>query len=569
MISGYIANYFHDRGFGFIKTDDGKQVFFHRNAVEGDKNSIRRGVVVDLEIEHQADGKVRASTVRLTQRKREFEKQRPRQTKRLKPYTGATLELGDDERSLALREIAQWKVEAKLEDIKRYFYRVPELDDILSGHASYVIGRKGTGKTALVEYLSEQASDEILTTKLTFKNFPFNELYSQTNSSYTRPNQYITIWKLIIYSAICRKIADDPRCDPLVKRTIDKAFPPVESDNLGTIVERWISGEFGLTVLGTGGRLGGLAKKKSPATLQQKVENLEAFVKKHSPRKTILVMFDELDEDYKEIFETFQKSNYLDLLTSLFKAVQDVKSSFRGQISSPQPIIFLRDDIYDLLQDPDKNKWTDLEVHIKWSHREIKELIALRLSKVMNSHEQDFDTLWYSIFTRKPLEYSNSNKHISCFDYMNMSAQGRPRDYIAYLKECAAIERRRSNREIDTDTVKDADKQFSNYLRKELRDEVHGILPEIDKIFSIFSELRKWILPIHEFKAAYEERVSAGLIENRDVDFVLRTLFYFSIIGNVARVGVHIFRHEKPSAQLNFKENIVVHRGLMKALQIL
>lgn len=562
MISGYIANYFHDRGFGFIKTDDGKQVFFHRNAVEGDKNSIRRGVVVDLEIEHQADGKVRASTVRLTQRKREFEKQRPRQTKRLKPYTGATLELGDDERSLALREIAQWKVEAKLEDIKRYFYRVPELDDILSGHASYVIGRKGTGKTALVEYLSEQASDEILTTKLTFKNFPFNELYSQTNSSYTRPNQYITIWKLIIYSAICRKIADDPRCDPLVKRTIDKAFPPVESDNLGTIVERWISGEFGLTVLGTGGRLGGLAKKKSPATLQQKVENLEAFVKKHSPRKTILVMFDELDEDYKEIFETFQKSNYLDLLTSLFKAVQDVKSSFRGQISSPQPIIFLRDDIYDLLQDPDKNKWTDLEVHIKWSHREIKELIALRLSKVMNSHEQDFDTLWYSIFTRKPLEYSNSNKHISCFDYMNMSAQGRPRDYIAYLKECAAIERRRSNREIDTDTVKDADKQFSNYLRKELRDEVHGILPEIDKIFSIFSELRKWILPIHEFKAAYEERVSAGLIENRDVDFVLRTLFYFSIIGNVARVGVHIFRHEKPSAQLNFKENIVVHRGL-------
>ena len=71
-----------------------------------------------------------------------------------------------------------------------------------------------------------------------------------------------------------------------------------------------------------------------------------------------------------------------------------------------------------------------------------------------------------------------------------------------------------------------------------------------------------------EFRKAYQERVASGVLQNRDADFVLRTLFYFSIIGNVVRVGVHIFRHERPSAQLNFKEKIVVHRGLMKALQI-
>ncbi|WP_193051488.1 hypothetical protein [Pseudoalteromonas undina] len=48
---------------------------------------------------------------------------------------------------------------------------------------------------------------------------------------------------------------------------------------------------------------------------------------------------------------------YTELLTSLFKAVQDVRSIFRH--SNVFPIVFLRDDIYDILQDPDKGKWTD------------------------------------------------------------------------------------------------------------------------------------------------------------------------------------------------------------------
>jgi hypothetical protein len=55
-----------------------------------------------------------------------------------------------------------------------------------------------------------------------------------------------------------------------------------------------------------------------------------------------------------------------------------------------------------------------------------------------------------------------------------------------------------------------ADKLYSNYLRKELIDEVHGIIPDIGKILTIFSETRKWILSISEFRKAYEERVQAG-----------------------------------------------------------
>lgn len=566
--NGVIRHLAADGSYGFIISGQERDIYFSSRSVvasAGSEPEVRAQVRFDLV--RTRDGRLRAEQVEVLGPTNNAHRARVRRT--IEPYSGPTLELSDTQRADALRELSRWKLEAKLEDIKRYFYTVPELEEITTGESSFVIGRKGTGKTALVEYLFEKSGQELLVTKLTFKNFPFNELYSQVNDAFTRPNQYITVWKLIIYSAVCRLIADNPGCDPLIAKSINKAFPKAESDNLGTIVEKWIAKDFGFNILGTGFNLGALAKGRSVTSIRDKVENLEQFVKKHAPSKTILILFDELDEDYKDIFATYQKSDYLDLLTSLFKAVQDVRATFRAHAASPLPVVFLRDDIYDLLQDPDKNKWRDLEVDLEWNHEGIKALLAYRLSRVLGVDEQDFEKLWYSIFTADPLTYSKGFKQITSFDYMSMSAQGRPRDYINYIQECAAMEIKRSNREISTDTIKDADKSYSNYLRKELIDEVHGVLPDIDAILLIFSELRKWIMSIDEFKKAYAERFASKVVQNPDADFVLRTLFYFSIVGNVVRVGVHIFRHQRPSAQLNFRENIVIHRGLMKSLQIL
>lgn len=269
------------------------------------------------------------------------------------------------------------------------------------------------------------------------------------------------------------------------------------------------------------------------------------------------------------MFEQYGKSEYLDLLTGLFKSVQDVRAVFGGTGKNLFPVVFLRDDIYDLIRDPDKNKWKDLEVDLNWTVAGIRGLLAHRLARVLNSQSEDFDTLWYSIFTPQALTYSRGNKEIASFDFMKMSSQGRPRDYINYLQQCAKESLRKNELEISVDTVKTADKEYSNYLKKELVDEIHGIVPDIAKVLGIFSELRKWILTIDEFRNAYHERVDAGGMAISDVDMVLRTLFYFSVIGNVVKVDLHIFKHERHSAQLNFKERIVVHRGLMKSLQII
>jgi ribosomal subunit interface protein len=55
--AGVIASVFTDRGYGFITTDGGHEVYFHRNALrELDFASLRLGLPVELEVERGERG---------------------------------------------------------------------------------------------------------------------------------------------------------------------------------------------------------------------------------------------------------------------------------------------------------------------------------------------------------------------------------------------------------------------------------------------------------------------------------------------------------------------------------
>lgn len=60
--------------------------------------------------------------------------------------------------------IKNWNLEAKQEDDK-YFYYVDEVNAIENGSKCYVIGRKGMGKTAISEYLSQKERYNIFSEK--------------------------------------------------------------------------------------------------------------------------------------------------------------------------------------------------------------------------------------------------------------------------------------------------------------------------------------------------------------------------------------------------------------------
>ena len=68
MAKGTIRRLITDRGFGFIQTAEGKDLFFHRNQLEGvDYSSLREGREVEYEVGQGRSGRPEAVRVRLAQ----------------------------------------------------------------------------------------------------------------------------------------------------------------------------------------------------------------------------------------------------------------------------------------------------------------------------------------------------------------------------------------------------------------------------------------------------------------------------------------------------------------------
>lgn len=473
-----------------------------------------------------------------------------------------------------LGEFENWKLEAKLEDSERYFYEVAEVDAIKRGNKSYVIGRKGTGKTALGErFLTHRGAFPYLSAKVSFKNFPFNRLYSNKDKIFTRPNQFITIWKYIIYMSVCRLMRDNQRINYDARTYLQKLVPGDDTHNIARLIPRWVAKDFEIKIFGTGGKI---SNDKSVDTDAEdwstKVEILERFILSEGDESSYFVLFDELDEDYKDVIDKYQSDEYIDLITSLFKAVQDVRSVFRSSRSKVLPVVFLRDDIYELLQDSDKNKWNDLKVELSWDEKKIQNLLAFRISRAIDPKGtiRSFGEAWSSAFDPGGVPFGHRQQsRMPVFQYIARSTLLRPRDFVRYIQVAAEEQlKNKPPRRISPDTVRVVDKAFSNYLRSEFVDEIHAILPDINEVLQILSQTRKQQLSRDEFIRVFNQKASEGKLKTTDPDFVLRILFHFSVIGNVGN-KVSFYRYLNKEATFNFREPISVHRGLFKSLQII
>jgi len=474
-----------------------------------------------------------------------------------------------------LKSIADnWKLEAKLEDTEKYFFHSSEATNIINNEKCYVIGRKGSGKSAICEYLVKRKEPNVFSQKLNFKNFPFNDLYHLDNQKYTQPNQYITLWKYLIYSNICRLMVTNESIDVAVRNELEKLYPKNNIKSLARTISSWTSAEFGATVLGTGGALK-VARENKSNTIPwiDKVNILEDIIFEYCDDSQYFIVFDELDEDYRTIKDTESSEQYVFLLTSLFKAVQDIKSIFIDSGKIVKPVVFLRDDIYSLIKDSDKNKWRDYKVEIEWTEKKLKDLLAFRISKDFNQtcSPMPFKSAWEKIFYREQIGFGNKQvKKTDSFDFIARSTQLRPRDFIHYIQGCAEETYNKGFQFIKEANIKHVDRAFSNYLRDEIVDEVFPVLPEIEQYLQIFANIRKWNFNLQEFTNEYNKYLKAGTIKEKNIDYVLDTLYNFSVIGNQHKhkKDKFFFKYMHTNMTFNRTENIVIHRGLFKALQL-
>lgn len=471
-----------------------------------------------------------------------------------------------------LQAISRWKLEAADEDSSRYFYKIPAVNDLENGELCYVIGRKGSGKTAIAEHLRDKSDYNTFVRSLSFKNFPFNEIYKLDDHSYTSPSQYTTIWKFVIYSAICEMMAQNAKIDSWISGELSKHFSLDVERALSDSIRKLSEGSGGFTLFGNGATAGVKAVDiPNNASWQERARILERLIEEYIDDSVYFILFDELDEDYKDVLQSEVSENYRNLLTSLFKAIQDVKRTV-GRGRSVRPVAFLRSDIYELLKDNDKNKWLDSALELRWSEGQLRSLIAFRLSRAKENGNGviNFDTLVEQLFASAMTRAGGSRRQRHVFEYILGHTLMRPRDVISYLRECAKVAIDFEASKISADFFSDVNRIFSDRLRQELIDEIQGAIPKIEEIFFAVSEVRKQIFSIDEFHEKYAAMVKTkGINTPLSFEQICDILFHFSVIGNQPKQDTaRVFKYIYPSARLNRGERLALHKGLLQSFQV-
>jgi hypothetical protein len=464
------------------------------------------------------------------------------------------------------QEISSWKLEARAENISKYFYYTNEAYQIENGSKCFVIGRKGTGKTALAEYLYHKKTFDNFTGRLNFFNFPFDQIFEYKNPNFDTNKQYVSIWKLLIYRACLKQMISNNNLTSSIRSKLSLVFPNADIDSIIDKFSFFRDGDFKIEAFSIGLTYSPKDQNTEFNWLEE-LGILENLIYENMDESKYFVLIDALDDGYNKFSD---REQYLSLIMGLFKAVQEIKFRFNNVNSKKlYPVVFLRSDIYDVIKDGDKTKWRDFYVPLNWSQEKIKKMLIHRVFQSLPSTSASnlsANQIWSLIL---PMSYVTTRfGNRNAFNHLIRLTYNRPRDFVYFFRTLCqiAINREKS---IDVKVFKQASANLSSYLRNDLQDEITEVLPEISRIMDIFTYLRKAKFTSEEFIDEYSRMVEQGLIQNnKSGEKVLEILYEFSIIGNFTKQNKPIFKFYSKESVINLRERLILKEGLHKCFRI-
>lgn len=467
--------------------------------------------------------------------------------------------------------------EAKGDDgLLQYFVPFPEFPSIRNGDLRYVVGRKGAGKTAAIERvrLELQSDPLFFHSALSLRNFPLQDFRDLRDRSFRDKAQFVSAWQFLIYIELARMICADEGAQPreLVEDLRQFMVDNELSNSLGFISSvstlrkaeqklkvsiRWIEGEKGG---------GDQFQTQTTIHFKKALDLLAHRIHSITTSSQYWIFMDELDEGYRAGDDGIRL-----VLLALLRAVEDSAIACRRTRLTFRPLIVLRADIFDRLEDNDLNKLDDHVLRLKWNSRpdlhehSLRKVVAARINASIPSIDGDG---WPSIS-----DDNNTNqlpKGVdSLWSYIVNRTYERPRDIVKFLKYC---KKHTPSGILTFKATKDAEVEYSSWLYNEIRDELHSYLPVWREAMQCITRGGAGKISHSDFQKLLEaEPTILKWINNSggSVEKIIETFFDFGIFGNLDSNGRWLFKYKDHDLAWNPQMDLIVHWGLHKKLRLL
>lgn len=482
------------------------------------------------------------------------------------------------------------------------------LEDLIRPETYFLIGEKGTGKTAYATYLSNSDYKNNKATIKFISNTDYEKFYRLKELKHICLSDYTEIWKLIILLILSQSIADDDILGFIKKQNtlinINKAIKAYYHDaftpEILTAMKIFDKAEVAAKLVSQYASIEGGSQSSQEFTEERFQMNIYYLNKQFSDclasirlKRNIVLFIDGIDirpacipySEYIECIRGLASACWV-LNNSLFQSVRDTSGNLKVAM-------LLRPDIFNALElQNSTNKIIDNSVYLDWNTTYVDYLDShlFRVSeKLLQFSQSDKSTsCWDSYFDWKISSTSKTRQYDTAFMSFLKISLSRPRDIqriISIIKQKMVMQSKGHMRCFDysvynSDLFQNA---YSEYFLGSLKDQLAFYYSEDDfKHFKHFLALfNRSGFSFQEYQEIYKKYIDYIFDNAKEIpEFVddpkrfMQLLYDSNVVCAVESINNNKYFHfsyrEKCptniSPEVPYSENVeyIFHYGLYK-----
>ncbi|HHA2365814.1 TPA: hypothetical protein ACOENC_000440 [Stenotrophomonas maltophilia] len=460
-----------------------------------------------------------------------------------------------------IRDVNFGRLDAESDpDLGDFFLDTGVTARIDSGEHNLILGRKGSGKTAL--FTEAKLRPGIL--RLDFHDYAWDAHKAIQELGGTADSRYMASWAFTFLVAACRTWTKSPY--PEVRDAAKAMHLSIYgADAVGGTLDILVDRakrirQLELPSAGDFAGLGSIKLADPPGaqlaqTAHQWLPLLEELAKKCLPKHPLTIFIDRLDDGWDASDEIKL------MLAGAIKAARNLNLAFRRIQTTPFVVLFLRTDIFELLRFGDKGKLSQDVEKIEWSD---DTLVSMVNKRIASSCPVRADVAWDSVFSTERIRQRTTIQR-----YILKRTMRRPRDLVAF---CLEIKKAAKSNGVSVATraeVYKAEDAYSEHIYGELVDEMHKQLPATDLYFAALNKVGH----VKFNQAAWSAAVKSIDPSCADPGVWLNHLYEYGVVG-VPVVGGKAggskveFVYDNRFGQENIAGEVYVHPALIKALKL-
>ncbi len=437
---------------------------------------------------------------------------------------------------LAGLDLGDPAAENEMTKLAEYYLETDEFNKVLAGGIRLVVGRKGSGKTALFfrvrDILRENRRRIVLDLKPEGHQLKrFRDLVLDRLSEAVQEHATTAFWEYVLLLEVCYKVLEKDRVVHVRDHTLYEPYQRLSdlylrdqltggdadfSERMLRLVHR-ISAEFT-------DRLGGQrslylsADEVTQLIFKHEIPELRDHLVGYLKRKDgVVVLFDNIDKGWPTRGIT---STDIVILRGLLEASRKLERLFQVHGIDFTFSVFLRNDVYELLvsESPDRGK--ESRVSLDWTDPDLlRAMLRRRLIYNGVPSTSPFEEAWRRI----------SSSHLrgeDTADYLIGRSLMRPRNFLRLINYCKSNAVNLGHEKFTAEDIEKAATSFSADVVNEIALEIRDVFPAAEDAPYYFIGV-KHQMNLAELKEILDQApFTAG-----QYDAVIEALMWFGFLG--------------------------------------